>query len=712
MSSQHELDMATKEKARGDLYAAAVSVMYGAKSMNQDEVSKLDERIAAKQAGAASSSGGSSSGGGADRFTTAAALVAAGGEISADDDYDDDDEEKKDGSGRSFTSGAPDSKEPAKTYTAPSDEVNTHNPFDDVFDESNEKGALLEKGGGTVSEEVADLSGKGKCPSVEYGEVNVYENDGMHGLVEAVQVEEEDDEEAFIPAAEEYDPDAKPPSLLYNPRFRIFTCLLLLVVVGVTVGLAVGLTQDMHTTENMVNKTEVPTLMPSAAPTSERDSMGIRPFLQNLYISPQGDDDSNNMSPQEMATDWIINQDAMQLTEESPNIVQRWALAVLAFATQHENWNVCGERPSQASGLSYKCHTQTLNQVSGEYEDNANYSFWMSPDNECAWYGVTCDPDTNATVKLELIENNLNGTFPAELTHLSDLRVLRLNANFFTGKLPPKISQFPTLNELFLHGNFLTGTIPEKLYDLNKLQQLSLGFNDLTGTISTKLGQLRNLKGLHLNDLLLYGTIPSEIGQLTFLSQLFTHNNAFTGTIPNEITQLTFLRQWTHFETLTTGTLPYDIGNLQDLEILYLNKNRLSGPLPPSFYNLSRLQQFRAWENRNLLQEPFSTGFNGTIASEIGNMKALVSFIAEKNSFEGELPVEFGSLTELEVVYFRFNDITGESPFCDADIPNLARQEYMSIEMDCLEENGVSEVNCQCCNVCCSDITDVCRDQG
>mmetsp|Transcript_65370 Transcript_65370/g.96744 ORF Transcript_65370/g.96744 Transcript_65370/m.96744 type:complete len:94 (-) Transcript_65370:413-694(-) len=93
-------------------------------------------------------------------------------------------------------------------------------------------------------------------------------------------------------------------------------------------------------------------------------------------------------------------------------------------------------------------------------------------------------------------------------------------------------------------------------------------------------------------------------------------------------------------------------------------------------------------------------------------MKALVSFIAEKNSFEGELPAEFGSLTELEVVYFRFNDITGESPFCDADIPNLARQEYMSIEMDCLEENGVSEVNCQCCNVCCSDITDVCRDQG
>jgi len=66
----------------------------------------------------------------------------------------------------------------------------------------------------------------------------------------------------------------------------------------------------------------------------------------------------------------------------------------------------------------------------------------------------------------------------------------------------------------------------------------------------------------------------------------------------------------------------------------------------------------------------------------------------------------------VETVFLHFNDIMGESPFCDEDMPNITRQQqYLTVEMDCLvENNNEAKVNCTCCSACCSYYNGICRE--
>jgi len=544
----------------------------------------------------------------------------------------------------------------------------------------------------------------------------------------------DDDKKSLIPTMIEYESDATPgtdatprtttasiSSLFFSPCMHMLAIFSLLLVVGL---LPILTRTALHfRNKNNKNTNNRPSLMPtsSISPKMNEDVLRIRSFLQFYYLTQE---EFSPSSPQERAVDWIIHQDNVSQFPTTGNgvkaLLQRWILAVFAFTTQHEHWHACGAPPQSSSSppdplllnmnKTTACHVDVLDLSTDESISNTYY-YWLSHDHECTWYGVTCD-ENGSVVRLELPENNLNGTIPGELIHLTSLRILHLQHNLLSGTLPTHIAHLYPLIELQLLDNMFSGTIPEELYDLTTLQKLSLGWNDFSGTLSTRIGEMTNLQMLSLFDNKFDGTIPSEIGKLSFLSFLYTHSNAFTGTIPNEISNLSMLRQWKHFENINTGTLPNDIGNLTNLEILWLSECRFSGPLPPSFYNLTRLQQFHAWNNRDLFQEPFSTGFNGTISSEIGNMKELTSFVVNHNWFQGELPWEFGDLIKLKTVFLHFNDIMGESPFCDEDMPNITRQQqYLTVEMDCLvENNNEAKVNCTCCSACCSYYNGICRE--
>lgn len=65
---------------------------------------------------------------------------------------------------------------------------------------------------------------------------------------------------------------------------------------------------------------------------------------------------------------------------------------------------------------------------------------WLDePGTECSWYGVTCDQATDgrATVEsLDLSENNLSGSIPAEIVAFANLRWLYLFGNHLSGMLP------------------------------------------------------------------------------------------------------------------------------------------------------------------------------------------------------------------------------------------------------------------------------------
>ncbi len=65
---------------------------------------------------------------------------------------------------------------------------------------------------------------------------------------------------------------------------------------------------------------------------------------------------------------------------------------------------------------------------------------WFSTDDHCSWEGVTCaeleDVKQFRVIELSLPNNQLEGSFPLDLTVLSALKVLDLSSNAITGDIP------------------------------------------------------------------------------------------------------------------------------------------------------------------------------------------------------------------------------------------------------------------------------------
>ena len=111
---------------------------------------------------------------------------------------------------------------------------------------------------------------------------------------------------------------------------------------------------------------------------------------------------------------------------------------------------------------------------------------------------------------LDLSNNQLSGTIPAELDRLTSLQVLDLSGNLLSGTIPAELGSLADLQELKLSGNLLSGTIPAELGRLTYLQVLDLSGNQLSGTI------------------------PAELGSLTYLQELkLSGNYGLTGCIPD-----------------------------------------------------------------------------------------------------------------------------------------------------------------------------------
>jgi subtilisin family serine protease/Leucine-rich repeat (LRR) protein len=130
---------------------------------------------------------------------------------------------------------------------------------------------------------------------------------------------------------------------------------------------------------------------------------------------------------------------------------------------------------------------------------------------------------------LNLRNTNLN-SIPASLSSLPLIEV-NLGDNELTGSIPADLLQIPTLESLNLSQNQLTGTIPFPATTQDNLLNLNLSWNTLSGSISSNVGNLINLNNLDLSYNLLTGSLPDELNYLVALQFLDLSFNHLSGII-------------------------------------------------------------------------------------------------------------------------------------------------------------------------------------
>lgn len=246
------------------------------------------------------------------------------------------------------------------------------------------------------------------------------------------------------------------------------------------------------------------------------------------------------------------------------------------------------------------------------------------------WRGVKVETidGRKRVVELRLGAFNLQGTIPAALGKLSELRVLDLKWN-----------------------ERLTGVIPEELYNLSKLRVLNLRMTGITGGLSAKIGQLTEMDTLNLrtfafeqnvypyvrNTVLMTGELPKEIGNLRKMRYLDLGRQGFSGTLPSEI------------------------GNCVALEDIDLELCRFSGELPSTMRNLKRLHNLSISYN----------AFEGVFPEWISELKSLKRLWMKYNRFEGSIPESIAQLTNLWDLVLSGNKLSGQLPASMAKMSNL-----------------------------------------
>lgn len=208
-----------------------------------------------------------------------------------------------------------------------------------------------------------------------------------------------------------------------------------------------------------------------------------------------------------------------------------------------------------------------------------NKDAWLSDAPLHAWRGVVLDANGRVQ-KLWLFSNNLQGSVPAALSHLTALQELGLSHNNLFGPVPSFLGASTQLRALVLSGNDLSGSIPAFLGQLTQLRALNLSHNNLSGPIPETFGRLTALQELRLASTDLSGPVPEVLGRLTSLRKLDLSQANLSGSVPAFLGNLTALQELDLSGNDLSGSLPATLENLTAMRHLDLSGTRLSGPIP------------------------------------------------------------------------------------------------------------------------------------
>jgi len=271
---------------------------------------------------------------------------------------------------------------------------------------------------------------------------------------------------------------------------------------------------------------------------------------------------------------------------------------------------------------------------------------------------------------LYLEDNTITGGLTEELINsMPSVREMDLSMNSIASTIPANMLTMPELIVLDLHGNQLNGQIPQTFQSNEQLQFLALFENELTGEIP-KLN-LPNLAHLDLARNKLSSTLPATLESLSKLRYLFAGENSYSpGVVPEFLSRLPVLEELSLKDSNLIGTIPAGLSALTNLILLDLDQNSLTGRLP----------------------------------AEFSLMSTLSFLLLNRNQLTGTIPESYGTMDALQVFLFDENSLTGNATFvCEGK--NIGATYFVG---DC--EGPVSEIVCDCCQLCCNDSNSTCNN--
>lgn len=388
-------------------------------------------------------------------------------------------------------------------------------------------------------------------------------------------------------------------------------------------------------------------------------------------------------SPQAKAFEWL-EQDSKNQSYDEDRIRQRYGLAVFYYSTDGDKWT--------------------------------KKDRWLSEFDECTWFTASDDSPCNGQdfshlvlgsnkiqgtlpVELVLLQNNLEsisiggtitGSLPSEYGDLRKLRTLQIHGTSIQGSLSTNLKNLNLLETLDLGKNRLSGSLPPALFSsMAKLQVLDLSNNRFTGSLPTQVGSMTGLKELNLRENFLAGSIPFEIGEITKLESLILDSNEFVS-MPRNLGFLRMLRVLSIRDNALSGTIPGEVGLLTKLTALYLDRNKLRWTIPAQLGDLTDLKDGLGLSDNSLV---------GEIPSELGRLYSLQNLLLGNNKLRGTIPATLGSINQLHTLRLEGNNLSGAMP---SAVCSRFSRDFSTFYADC------SEVDCPCCNFCCSDSSSQC----
>jgi hypothetical protein len=203
-------------------------------------------------------------------------------------------------------------------------------------------------------------------------------------LAVALPVDNDDNDDTKLPSAVQYDPNMK-PFLFTTRRYYLLIYLLIIAAINGAVGGYIGMISIQQTKDEQYTRL-----------------MTIRAHVECSVTKEQLDDKT---SPYYKAFDWITFHDPKAYAPDSPNLVQRYFVVYLYFATSTQRpWGTdCA--PAKHINITTGCSYTMITQKDDEdvYDELVKFTAerWLSDTNVCQWAGIGCD-DAGQIQKIDL----------------------------------------------------------------------------------------------------------------------------------------------------------------------------------------------------------------------------------------------------------------------------------------------------------------------